>query len=350
MVAIVQIGDRKVGVGEPCYIIAEAGVNHNGDITLARKLIDVAVEANAEAVKFQTFKAELVAIPGAPKAGYQMETTDTSESQMDMIKGFELPPEAFQDLQFYCKEQGITFLSTPYDKDSVDLLAHLNVPAFKIASAEIVNTPLIRHIARKGKPIILSTGMSYLSEVETAVRTISNEGNNQIVLLHCVSNYPAPNVDVNLRAMLTLSQAFQVPVGYSDHSGSLEVAIASVALGGTVIEKHYTLDNNMPGPDHRASMNPSELADLVTGIRAVEAALGDSVKAPSNSEQGNRATMRRSLYANRNLQEGTTLQEIDIVALRPAGGISPDSIDQVLGKKLQKPVASGTPIAWSDLA
>lgn len=350
MVATIQIGDRKVGVGEPCYIIAEAGVNHNGDLSLARKLIDVAVEANADAVKFQTFKAELVAIPDAPKAGYQLETTDKSESQMDMIKGFELPPEAFQELQSYCDERGITFLSTPYDNDSVDLLAQLNVPAFKVASAEIVNIPLLRHIARKGKPIILSTGMSYLSEVETAVRAILDEGNDQLVLLHCVSNYPAPNADVNLGAMRTLSQAFQVPVGYSDHSSSLEVAFASVALGGTVIEKHYTLDNNMPGPDHRASMEPSELADLVVGIRAVEAALGNGVKAPSDSERGNRATMRRSLYANRDLTEGITLQEVDLVALRPAGGISPDSIDQVLGRTLQKPVASGTPIAWSDLA
>ena len=349
MVTTVQIGNRKVGAGEPCYIIAEAGVNHNGDLSLARKLIDVAVDAKADAVKFQTFKAELVAIPNAPKAGYQLETTDTAESQMDMIKGFELPPEAFRELQSYCEERGITFLSTPYDKSSVDLLDELDVPAFKVASAEIVNLPLLRHMARKGRPIILSTGMSFLSEVETAIQAITETGNNQLILLHCVSNYPAPSGDVNLGAMRTLAQAFQMPVGYSDHCASLEVAFASVALGASVIEKHYTLDNSMPGPDHRASMEPRELADLVAGIRAVESALGDGVKVPKASERGNRATMRRSLYADRDLAEGTTLQEQDLIALRPATGISPHLIDEVLGRKLQRSITSGTPLDWSDL-
>ena len=349
MVEAIDVGGRLVGPGEPCYIIAEAGVNHNGDLELARQLIDVAVKAKADAVKFQTFKAELVAVTNAPKAEYQMETTNTSESQLDMIKSFELPPEAFAELQSYCQERGVTFISTPYDHQSVDLLDELDVPAFKLASAEIVNHPLLRYVARKGRPIILSTGMSYLSEVESAVRTILDTGNSQLMLLHCVSNYPAPSTDVNLEAMKTLSQAFDVPVGYSDHTRGLEVAYAAVALGASAIEKHFTLDKLMPGPDHRASMEPEELSRLVQGIRSVESALGNGVKVPMDSEKGNRATMRRSLYTKLNLDVGTILKDEDLIALRPGSGISPDQIDAVVGRKVRQAISTGSALAWSDL-
>lgn len=349
MVAAIEIGGRPVGRGEPCYIIAEAGVNHNGDLKLARQLIDMAVEAKADAVKFQTFKAELVAVSNAPKADYQLETTNIGESQLDMIKSFELPPDAFAELQSYCQERGITFISTPYDHQSADLLDKLDVPAFKLASAEIVNLPLLRHVARKGRPIILSTGMSYLSEVELAVRAITDTGNSQLMLLHCVSSYPAPSADVNLEAMRTLSQAFGVPVGYSDHTPGLEVAFAAVALGASVIEKHYTLDCQMPGPDHRASLEPDELTRMVQGIRSVESALGNGVKIPMDSEKGNRATMRRSLYVDRNLAAGAVLQDEDLIALRPADGISPDQIDAIVGRKIRRALSAGTALAWSDL-
>lgn len=349
MVSAVRIGDRNVGPGEVCYIIAEAGVNHNGDLKLAKQLVDVAVEAKADAVKFQTFKAERVARADAPKAEYQEQTTGRAESQLEMIKSFELPPEAFGALQSHCRHRGITFLSTPYDHESVDLLDSLGVPAFKIASAEMVNLPMLRYIARKGRPIFMSTGMSDLGEVESSVRAVWSCGNRQLVLLHCVSNYPAKLEEVNLRAMGTLAQAFQVPVGYSDHTLGIEVALASAALGACVIEKHFTLDRAMPGPDHRASLDPAGLAAMVAGIRTVELAMGNGIKTPADSEKANQAVMRRGLYARRSLNPGEVLQEEDLIALRPAKGLSPQFIDQIAGRKLRRRLSSGSPLTWSDL-
>lgn len=345
----IEIAGRTVGHGYPCFVIAEAGVNHNGELDLAKRLVDIAVEAGADAVKFQTFRTDAVVAMDAPKARYQLETTDKDQSQADMIRKLELPAEAFAQLKSYCHERNIVFISTPFDEGSTDLLDGLGVPAFKVPSGETVNIPFLRHIARKGKPVILSTGMSYLGEVERAIRTIREAGNEQLVVLHCVSNYPASPVDVNLRAMRTMRQAFQVPVGFSDHTLGLEVPLAAVALGACVVEKHFTLDRNMPGPDHRASQEPDELKALVKSIRIVEAALGDGVKQPAESEENTKQMARRSLYMRRAVREGAVISEEDLIALRPAGGIPPDQFDLVVGRRLRSPVPAGTPLAWKDL-
>jgi len=263
-----KIGDKLIGEEEPCFIIAEAGVNHNGSIELAKKLIDAAKDAGADAVKFQTFKTENVVVKDAQKAEYQKETTGEG-SQYEMIKKLELTEEDFRELADYAKEKDIMFLSSPFDKESVDLLNELDVPAFKVGSGEITNLPLLRYIAKKEKPIILSTGMSTLGEIEEALDVIRSEGVEDIILLHCVSNYPARIEDVNLRALGTLKQAFKLPVGFSDHTLGITAPIAAVALGACVIEKHFTLDRNLPGPDHKASLEPEELKEMAKAIREV---------------------------------------------------------------------------------
>ena len=332
------------------FIIAEAGVNHNGDIKNAKKLIDIAATAGADAVKFQTFKAERLVSATAPKAEYQMQTTDPSESQQEMIRRLELSLEAHQELNSYCQKQGILFMSTPFDKQSVDLLDDLGMPAFKIGSGEVTNLPLLEYIASKGKPLILSTGMSHLGEVDEAVRAIKNAGCDQLILLHCVSNYPANPSDANLKAMETMATAFQLPVGYSDHTPGIEVALAAVALGACVIEKHFTLDKNLPGPDHKASLEPQELEALVKGIRIVEQALGNRLKQPQISESNSRAVARRSLAAVCDIQPGTVITSEILTALRPGSGISPVMIKHLLGRKAKNMIPSGQLIMWSDLS
>jgi N,N'-diacetyllegionaminate synthase len=344
-----HIDGKVIGHGQPCFIIAEAGINHNGDVGLAKRLIDVAVDAGADAVKFQTFRVDLLTAPDAPKARYQATATGAGESQGDMLRKSELPPEAFAELDAYCHERGIIFISTPFDHESVEVLANLGVPAFKVPSGEVVNLPLLRHIASKGKPIILSTGMSYISEVERAIRAIHEAGNDQLVVLHCVSNYPAAPRDVNLRAMQTIAQAFQVPVGFSDHTLGIEIPLAAVAMGACVIEKHFTLDRAMPGPDHGASLEPHELRAMVTGIRKVEQALGDGIKQPADSEADTRQVARRSIYLRRPARVGAVLREDDLIALRPAGGIPPDQFDSVVGRKLRHAMPAGAVLAWRDL-
>lgn len=345
----IAINHRKIGTGEPALIIAEAGVNHNGDIEIAKRLIDVAVEARADAVKFQTFKADRVVSIAAPKAEYQLLSTDPAESQLEMIRRLELSPDAHRELQSYCQKLGILFLSTPFDEGSADLLDELGVPLFKIPSGEVTNWPFLEYVARKGKPIILSTGMSYLSEVDEAVRAIRNAGCNELIVLHCVSNYPANPLDANLRAMQTMATAFGVPVGYSDHTPGIEVALAAIALGACAIEKHFTLDKNLPGPDHRASLEPHELQALVSGIRTVEQALGHGAKQPVPSEANNRLVGRRSLAAACDISAGTVVKLDMLIALRPASGISPAMMEQVVGRRMRRAIASGHPIAWSDL-
>ena len=332
MVTTIDIAGRKVGPGQPCFIVAEAGVNHNGSLEMARQLVDVAARAGADAVKFQTFKAERVVSATAPKAEYQLETTDAAESQLDMIRRLELSPEAHRELQAYCQEQGVLFMSTPFDKESVDLLDELGVPVFKIGSGEVTNWLLLEHIARKGKPIILSTGMSYLSEVDEAVRVIREAGNEQLVLLHCVSNYPADPADANLCAMQMMAAAFQVPVGYSDHTPGIEVALAAVALGACVIEKHFTLDRDLPGPDHKASLEPAELKSMIQGLCTVEKALGNGVKRPQESEMSSRAAGRRSLIAARTIQSGTIITREMLTAKRPGTGIPPTQERLLVGR------------------
>ena len=345
----VRIAGKTVGEGHPCFIIAEAGVNHNGDVDTALKLVDVAADAGADAVKFQTFDSDQVVAPEAPKATYQVETTGAEESQREMLRTLELPPESFHRLQSRCGERGIIFISTPFDHDSVDLLDRLGVPAFKVGSGEVGNLPLLRHIAAKGRPIILSTGMSYLGEVEWAIGAVHGAGNDQIMVLHCVSAYPTEPRDANLRAMETLAQAFQVPVGFSDHTRGLEVPLAAVALGARVLEKHFTLDRDMPGPDHRASLEPDQLRELVRGIRAVESALGDGVKQPAAAETNIRGVARRSIYLRNLVDAGAILREEDLICLRPAGGIPPHQLDAVVGRRLRRACPAGAAVAWSDL-
>ena len=319
----VKIAEKKVGIHCPCFIIAEAGVNHNGSYELAKELIDVAAAAGVDAVKFQTFKPEKVVRANAAKAEYQLATTDQKEKQLQMLQQLTLLPETQAALQTYCRQKKLLFMSTPFDEESVDLLDTLDVPVFKISSGEITNWPFIEYVAGKGKPVILSTGMSYLSEVDEAVRVAGNSGCEQLLLLHCVSSYPADPADANLKAIQTMQTAFHLPVGYSDHTLGIEVSLAAAALGACVIEKHITLDKNLPGPDHKASLEPQELKRLVSGIKTIESALGGGIKSPAGSEAVNRPIIRRSLIAASDINQGAVFKPANLQALRPADGISP---------------------------
>jgi N-acetylneuraminate synthase len=338
----VKIGKHVIGPASPCFVIAEAGVNHNGDLDIAKGLVDVAVAAGADAVKFQTFKAEKVVSPAAPKADYQLQTTADDESQYTMLKKLELSFEAHHVLKAYCQDRDILFMSTPFDEDSADFLESLGVWVYKIPSGEITNQPLIEHIAAKNLPIILSTGMSALTEVSQAVDWIKSAGNDQLVLLHCVSNYPADPSDVNLKAMNVMAYAFQTPVGYSDHTPGIEVALAAVALGASVIEKHFTLDRNMAGPDHQASLEPDQLAAMVAGIRTVESAMGHGLKEPAPSEANTASIARRSLVAAQDLKAGTVLREEHIAIRRPGTGLPPAMHTFITGLRLNQDVLSGS--------
>jgi N-acetylneuraminate synthase len=337
-----EIAGRGIGPSRPCFVIAEAGVNHNGTLELAKKLVDVAAAAGADAVKFQTFKAERLVSAAAPKAEYQLQTTDASESQLEMLRRLELSPDFHRQLWVYCQELGLMFLSTPFDEASADLLDDLGVPAFKIPSGEVTNWPFLQHVAGKGKPMIISTGMANMAEVYDAVRVVRDAGCERFALLHCVSNYPAKASDVNLRAMATMAAAFGVPVGYSDHTTGIEMPLAAVALGACVLEKHFTLDRNMPGPDHPASLEPDELVAMVAGIRNVEAALGHGRKEPAVSEAATAAVARKSLVTARDIFAGTLLTEDMITAKRPGTGLPPAMRPYLLGRTLRKDVAEDT--------
>ena len=341
-----QIANRNIGDNEPCFIIAEAGVNHNGDVNLGKKLIEVAREAGADAVKFQTFKAEEVVTENAEKADYQKASTGAQESQYEMLKRLELSEEAHVELKRYADEQGIMFLSTPYDKESVDCLVRLGVSALKVSSADITNHPLLAHIAAKNLPVILSSGMSTLGEVEDAIEVITGIGNEQLILLHCNFNYPARMEDVNLRAMNTLKQAFGFPVGYSDHTMSIEVSLSAVALGAVVIEKHFTLDRSLPGPDHSASLEPAELKDMVTKIRNIEQALGSAVKYPAGEEIQNREICRRSIVAATDIPEGVVITSDMLDTKRPGTGISPKYVTALVGRKATWNIKKDELITW----
>ncbi|HKG45139.1 MAG TPA: N-acetylneuraminate synthase [Pyrinomonadaceae bacterium] len=337
----IKVDNKLIGPGQPVFVIAEAGVNHNGDLSMARALIDVAVEAAADAVKFQTFQADRLVTPDAPKAEYQLRTTGNDESQFEMLRRLELSADAHRELQSYCRERGIIFLSTPFDEEAVDLLYELGVPAFKISSGDLTNSPLLEHAARKGKPIILSTGMSELSELIEAVSVLDSGGCENPVLLHCVSNYPAEPAEVNLRAMQTMRSAFDVPVGYSDHTEGIDLALAAVALGACVIEKHFTLDRTLPGPDHRASLEPAELRELIRSIRRVETALGSGRKVPAASEVEIAKVARRSLVAARDIPLGSTLARDMVIMRRPGTGLSPAALNSLLGLQAIRHIAAG---------
>ncbi len=337
-----KIDGQKIGLNSPCFIIAEAGVNHNGDLEMAKKLVEVAARCGANAVKFQTFQAEKLATPDAPKADYQQRSTADTESQFEMLKKLELSLEDHKILIQHCGDHQITFMASPFDEASVDLLNDLNVPAFKVPSGELTNSPLLSYIASKQKPIVVSTGMANLGEVEQAVNIIEQTGNTNIALLHCVSNYPANPKDIHLRAMQTMKHAFALPIGYSDHTLGNEVAFAAVALGACVIEKHFTLDRTMPGPDHQASCEPDQLTELVQGIRNIEKSLGSARKQPAASELNTMKVARKSLVAAQPIAAGMELSEELIAIKRPGTGLPPTLRSFLIGQKVNQDIEAGT--------
>lgn len=326
---------QKPNSHSPIFIIAEAGVNHNGSLEVAKKMIEVAADAGADAVKFQTFKAEKLISKHAPKAEYQCQTTDDKESQLDMVKKLELDADAHRELMICCRQKNIQFLSTPFDLESVDLLNDLGLETFKIPSGEITNLPYLRKIGGLKKEIILSTGMADLGEIEDALVVLMDGGTSleNITVLHCNTEYPTPMEDVNLRAMQTICSAFPgVRVGYSDHTLGIEVPIAAAAMGAEVIEKHFTLDKTMKGPDHKASLEPDELKAMVKAIRNIEKALGDGIKKPSPSEIKNKKITRKSIVAKKEIKKGQIYIEENLTVKRPGSGISPMKWDELIGK------------------
>lgn len=340
------------------FIIAEAGVNHNGDADRALAMIDAAHAAGADAVKFQTFSADKLAAPGAEKAEYQKRETGEG-GQHAMLKALEMSPELHHRLIARCAEVGVEFMSTPFDEEAADFLVKEGMARIKVPSGEIVNHPFLRHLARLDRPMIVSTGMATMDEITEAVaviaRTRADAGltaplSQVLTILHCTSNYPASPRDVNLRAMQTIAEVTGLPVGYSDHTLGLAVSTAAVALGATVIEKHFTLDPTLPGPDHRASLTVGQLTDLVGQIRDVEVALGSAVKAPTEAELPVRAVARRSVTARADMDAGHVITTEDLILLRPASGIAPKHFEAVIGRELTVSVEAGQPLRWADLS
>jgi len=329
--ASLVIGSRAIGLRESVFIIAEAGVNHNGDLEIAKALVREAKQCGADCVKFQTFKTDRVVIPAAPKADYQMRTTASTESQEDMLRKLELATEAYATLVDVCRQEKILFLSTPANTEDVDFLETLGVPAFKLASFQIVEPAFLRYVAKKGKPIILSTGMATLAEVDEAVRVIWESGNDQVVLLQCTTNYPSRPEDANIRAMQTMQAAFGTLVGYSDHTQTESGCMAAVSLGACVIEKHFTLDKTMPGPDQSSSADPKEFRRLVRLIRETEVVLGNPLKQPVEVERRNAINMRRSIVSKASIPAGTVITEDMLCYKRPGSGIPLKRLGEVVG-------------------
>lgn len=320
--------------GDKVLVIAEAGVNHNGDMGLARELVHAAADAKADAVKFQTFRAESLVRRDAAKAQYQVERTGNSEGQYEMLKRLELSWDSHFELKELALKRGIEFMSTPFDTECADFLAKLGIPRFKIPSGEITNYPYLRHIAQLGIPVIFSTGMSDMTDIENCLDTFLKNGlrRDQVSILHCNTEYPTPPEDVNLRAMIAIKERFQVTVGYSDHTGGSEVSIAAVAMGGRIIEKHFTIDRNLPGPDHMASLEPQELKMMIQGIRNISLALGSSIKGLSRSEAKNRHAARKSIVAAGVIRKGEFFSEKNLTTKRPGSGVSPMKWTSYLGK------------------
>jgi N-acetylneuraminate synthase len=346
--ASIQIGASRVGRPNRCFLIAEAGVNHNGSVELAHRLVDAAADAGADAVKFQTFEPAALVTETAEKADYQRRN-DAADTQLEMLAKLVLPREAHVELQRHAEARGIVFMSSPFDERSADFLDELGVPALKIASGEVTNSFLLRHVARKSRPLLMSTGMCTLDEVRAALELVRRAGDAPVALFHCVSSYPADAADANLAAMATMRAAFGVPVGWSDHTLGIDVAIAAVALGAELIEKHLTLDRTLPGPDHEASLEPQELAALVAGTRRVEAAIGDGRKLPRPCEAPIARVARKSLHYAAAFEAGRVLGAADLVALRPGDGVPVTSASEVLGRRLRRAVQSRTPLRLQDL-
>ena len=348
MAVKIKLGDRWVGEGEPCFVIAEAGANHNRDLAMGVELIDVAAEAGADAVKFQTYSAETLYSKHTPRFSYLEGVSD--KETWDLIKEIELPREWQADLAAHAARRGIRFLSTPFDYRAVDELAALGVPAYKIASFEIVDLPLIGYAAARGRPMILSTGLATYEDIADALGACAAAGNREVVLLQCASLYPAPPARMNLRAMATMRQAFGVPVGLSDHSLGIHVAVAAAGLGAAIVEKHFTLDRTLPGPDHPFAIEPGELRDMVRQIHEVEAALGDGLKlGPAPEEREMHEKARRSLVAARPIPRGTTIERAMIIIKRPGFGIRPKFVDLIVGRVARVDIAEDAVLTWDML-
>lgn len=346
---VIEIAGRRIGAGNPCFVIAEAGVNHNGDRALAHALVDAAADAGADAVKFQTWVTEKICKPGAPKADYQIAQTGADDDQFTMLKSLELPYAWHAELKEHADRRAILFLSTPDEIDSARFLRDLGVAAIKVGSAELTNLPFLRALARLGKPMIVSTGMGTLAEVGEALAAIREVAAVPVSLLHCLSAYPAPEEEMNLRAIVTMREAFGVPVGLSDHTTSAMAATIAVALGGSIVEKHLTIDRHLPGPDHAASADPEEFRAFVLAIRQAERMLGTGVKQPAPSEMNTRATVRRTLLYGASLPALHVVGEDDLVALRCGiAGLQPSAMTQFIGKTIRRAVSEGSPVSPAD--
>lgn len=344
-----KIGDREVGTGLPAYLIAEIGRNHNADMDLARKMIDAAVDAGADAVKFQSFRAEELLIKELPKVSHIAETSSEEKSAYESTEEVELRPENHAPLRDYAVERGAHFFSTPEDHGMVALLDELKVPVFKIASLDIVYLDLVEAVAATGRPVILSTGMSWLGEIEKALNVLEKHGVDKVVVLHCTSNYPPRYEDVNLKAMKTIARAFDVPVGYSDHTPGIGVSIAAAALGACVIERHFTLDRDLPGPDQRLSLTPKDFGAMSKEIRCVEAALGMAVKRPVEAEMEMRRLHRRRLVARRDLPAGTVLAREDVACKCSENGLEPETLPMLLGRTVRSDMRADQPFGFDCL-
>lgn len=340
---------KYISKNEGVFIIAEAGVNHNGKLDLALKMIKKAKEAGADAVKFQMFKADNLVLRQAPKAEYQLQNTSRKESQYEMLKSLELSEADFIELKKECEKQGIMFLCTPFDEESARFLIKIGIKIIKISSGEVTNLPFLAYLAKFKLPIILSTGMSTLAEVKDAVSTIINAGNRKIVLLHCTSNYPVKFEDVNLRVIETLKREFDFPIGYSDHTEGIEVAIAAAAMGACVIEKHFTSDKSLPGPDHKASLESGELKTMIHSIRNIEKAKGDGRKQPCKAEMEVRKVARKSLVVACEIKKGANITRPMITIKRPGTGISPKYLERIIGKTTKKRIVRDQVLSWSEV-
>ncbi len=345
-----ELGGRNIGDDHPCFVIAEAGVNHNGDVALARKLVEESARAGADAVKFQTFSADRLVTRTARKAAYQSASASADQSQFDMLKSLELPLDVLADLKRLAEKHGLVFLSSPFDPQSVKELIDLGVEGFKLGSGELTNPEMLQALADAKRPLILSTGMCSLDEVEASAAMLQQAGDPPVAWLHCVSAYPAPADQSNLRAMDSIRLAVGGPVGMSDHTMGTAVSLAAVARGASIIEKHVTLSRSLSGPDHAASLEPEEFADLVRQIRVVESALGDSIKRPMPAELDTREVARKSVVAIRNLDRGDQLRKSDIAIKRPGTGIPPMELDRLIGRRLARAVVADQPLTWEDLA
>ena len=342
------LGKNKISLNEPVYIIAEVGVNHNGDLKLAKKLIQKAAACGANCVKFQTFKADRVVTHDAPKAVYQLKTTSKDESQLSMLEKLEMDMDSYREIMHCCEENGVLFMSTPYNIEDVDFLEELGVPAYKLASMHAAEPWFASYVAKTGKPVILSTGMATLDEVRLTVDAMRKTGNEQIILLQCTTNYPSLLEDTNLLAMQSLAKEFGLIVGYSDHTSNDIACIVSIGLGAKVIEKHFTLDKSMKGPDQSTSATPDEFSRLVKAIRSSELVLGSSIKQPCLIEKENMIGMRRSIVANKNIKKGEVMNELSITFKRPATGLNPKYFEELIGQRVTRNIAIDEQIQWSD--